>query len=198
MLSPILHPQSLYVTAYAFSYSTPQSLYVTAYAFSYSTPQSLCVTAYAFSDSTPQSLYVTACAFSYSKRASSSPYNVLSRFNSLFFGVLASTQIAGNLITSTVIRDGVGNISETIVYEFCGANDCPANENATEVCGLWIEIYYDNESQPQNHKCVLGVFRVRRLICNFTSFFVVIVLSVAVRAFADIHFYLLVSFEILA
>ncbi|GFR62013.1 Unc-93-like protein A [Elysia marginata] len=82
---------------------------------------------------TCQSLYVTACAFSYSKRASSSPYNILSRFNSLFFGVLASTQIAGNLITSTVIRDGVGNISETIVYEFCGANDCPANENATEI-----------------------------------------------------------------
>ncbi|GFO33838.1 protein unc-93 homolog a [Plakobranchus ocellatus] len=80
-----------------------------------------------------RNIHSLSCAFSYSKRASSSPYNILSRFNSLFFGVLATTQITGNLITSTVIRDGVGNISETIVYEFCGANDCPANENATEI-----------------------------------------------------------------
>ncbi|XP_035829476.1 uncharacterized protein LOC101850695 [Aplysia californica] len=82
---------------------------------------------------TSQSLYLSACAFSFSKSSSTSPYTVLSRFNVFFFAVFATTQILGNLVSSIVIRDGVGNRSEMVIFKYCGSDDCPANENATQI-----------------------------------------------------------------
>ncbi|KAK6973762.1 Protein unc-93 A [Biomphalaria glabrata] len=83
---------------------------------------------------TSQALYISANAYSFSKSSSASPYTILSRFNGFFFAMFATTQIVGNLVTSTVIRDGVGNQSdETIIFKYCGINDCPDNENVTEI-----------------------------------------------------------------
>ena len=40
---------------------------------------------------------------------------VLSRFNVLFFGIFATTQILGNMVTSLVIRDGVTNNASNVL-----------------------------------------------------------------------------------
>lgn len=39
----------------------------------------------------------------------------------------------GNLVSSLVIRNGVGNKSEEILFKFCGPQDCPADDNATNI-----------------------------------------------------------------
>ena len=62
-------------------------------------------------------LYVSACAFSFSKRSPHSPYTILSRFNGLFFTLYETRQILGNLLSSVVLRDGVGNKSEEIIFK---------------------------------------------------------------------------------
>ncbi|CAG5123831.1 unnamed protein product [Candidula unifasciata] len=79
---------------------------------------------------TSQALYISACAFSFSKSSSASPYTVLSRFNGFFFAVFATAQIVGNLVTSTIIRDGIANDTDDTV-KFCGPQDCPHHENST-------------------------------------------------------------------
>ncbi|XP_059157541.1 uncharacterized protein LOC131941910 [Physella acuta] len=83
---------------------------------------------------TSQALYISANAYSFSKSSSASPYSILSRFNGFFFAMFATTQIVGNLVTSTVIRDGVGNKSEEVfLFKYCGIDDCPYYENATQI-----------------------------------------------------------------
>ncbi|KAK7474472.1 hypothetical protein BaRGS_00034294, partial [Batillaria attramentaria] len=82
---------------------------------------------------TAQGLYVSACAFSFSKRSQHSPYTILSRFNGLFFALYETKNILGNLVSSFVLRNGVGNKSEGIIFKFCGADDCPDAENVTDI-----------------------------------------------------------------
>nr|KAG5690181.1 hypothetical protein BaRGS_016572 [Batillaria attramentaria] len=78
-------------------------------------------------------LYVSACAFSFSKRSQHSPYTILSRFNGLFFALYETKNILGNLVSSFVLRNGVGNKSEGIIFKFCGPDDCPDAENVTDI-----------------------------------------------------------------
>ncbi|KAH9495869.1 Protein unc-93 A [Bulinus truncatus] len=103
-------------------------------AFSTMVPAAVALGAFNGPAWTSQALYISANAYSFSKSSSASPYTILSRFNGFFFAMFATTQIVGNLVTSTVIRDGVGNKSDgEIVFKYCGVDDCPDNENMTEI-----------------------------------------------------------------
>ncbi|KAL8624697.1 hypothetical protein ACOMHN_038243 [Nucella lapillus] len=82
---------------------------------------------------TAQGVYVSACAFSFSRRSPHSPYTILSRFNGLFFTMYETRQMLGNILSSIVLRHGVGNRSQEIIFKYCGHRDCPASENVTNI-----------------------------------------------------------------
>ncbi|KAL8563434.1 hypothetical protein ACOMHN_051378 [Nucella lapillus] len=97
---------------------------------------------------TSQSLYITACGYSIAKGASGSPYHTFSRFNGIFFAIYETSQITGNLISSAVLHNGVGNGSQQIHFRQCRTGDCPLADNATDF----------EEPQPWVMDVLLGIY----------------------------------------
>ncbi|KAK3100118.1 hypothetical protein FSP39_015016 [Pinctada imbricata] len=83
---------------------------------------------------TSQSVYISTNAYLLAERTNKDPMPILSRMNGIFFTLYELTQITGNLLSSLVLKEGLGNETTTDNSSLtCGADDCPLSVNATSI-----------------------------------------------------------------